>query len=109
LAVLILEDELDYEPFTENRQWPSGKIKIARPFPPATACCHSECLIRGQAVSGTFAEPSTFCHKVLNWLTYLNGFGGGWNGRESDNFGRVSIGQDGRYARKSRSFQLLSH
>jgi hypothetical protein len=34
-AVLIF-DELEYEPFTENRRVPSGKIKIARPRPPAT-------------------------------------------------------------------------
>jgi hypothetical protein len=34
-SVLILE-ELDYEPFTENRQWPGGKRKIARPCTPAT-------------------------------------------------------------------------
>lgn len=35
LPVLIF-DELEYEPFTENRRWPSGKMKIARPGPPAT-------------------------------------------------------------------------
>jgi hypothetical protein len=35
LPVLIF-DELEYEPFTENRWWPSGKMKIARRGPPAT-------------------------------------------------------------------------
>src|SRR5216683_1851416 len=35
LPVLIF-DELEYEPFTENRRWPSGKMKIARLGPPAT-------------------------------------------------------------------------
>jgi hypothetical protein len=35
LPVLIF-DELEYEPFTENRRWPSGKLKIARPGAPAT-------------------------------------------------------------------------
>ena len=35
-SVLIL-DELVYDPFTENRQWPNGEVKIARPGPPATS------------------------------------------------------------------------
>jgi hypothetical protein len=34
-AVLIF-DELEYEPFTENRRVPSDEFKIARPRPPAT-------------------------------------------------------------------------
>ena len=28
--------KLEYEPFTENRRWPSGRGKIARLRPPAT-------------------------------------------------------------------------
>jgi hypothetical protein len=28
--------KLEYEPFTENRWWPSGRGKIARLRPPAT-------------------------------------------------------------------------
>jgi hypothetical protein len=35
-SVLILE-ELEYKPFTENRRWPSGMLKIARCETPATA------------------------------------------------------------------------
>jgi hypothetical protein len=35
LAVLIF-DELEYDAFTENRRWPSGKVKIARRMTAAT-------------------------------------------------------------------------
>jgi hypothetical protein len=35
-SAALIFDELEYEPFTENRRVPSGKIKIARPRPPAT-------------------------------------------------------------------------
>src|SRR5215831_16518742 len=34
---VLIFDELEYEPFTENRRWPSGDLKIARRRPPATA------------------------------------------------------------------------
>src|SRR5215510_6759257 len=33
---VLIFDELEYEPFTENRRWPSGNLKIARRRPPAT-------------------------------------------------------------------------
>src|SRR5262249_45227796 len=33
---VLIFDELEYEPFTENHRWPSGDLKIARRRPPAT-------------------------------------------------------------------------
>ena len=32
---ILIFDELEYEAFTEDRQWPSGSLKIARREPPA--------------------------------------------------------------------------
>src|SRR5262245_66072915 len=33
---VLIFDELEYEPFTENRRWPSGNLNIARRRLPAT-------------------------------------------------------------------------
>src|SRR5215472_12055100 len=39
---VLIFDELEYEPFTENRRWPSGDLKIARRRPPATPATANE-------------------------------------------------------------------
>src|SRR5262245_4728266 len=39
---VLIFDELEYEPFTENRRWPSGDLKIARRRPPATPAIAKE-------------------------------------------------------------------
>src|SRR5262249_8712193 len=33
---VLIFDELEYEPFTENRRWPTAVLKIARRRPPPT-------------------------------------------------------------------------
>src|SRR5262249_53537698 len=39
---VLIFDELEYEPFTENHRWPSGDLKIARRRPPATPAITKE-------------------------------------------------------------------
>jgi len=47
-STALIFDELEYEPFTENRWWPSGIGKIPRAVPPAIAVKYREALIRSQ-------------------------------------------------------------
>jgi hypothetical protein len=58
---ILIFDELDYEPFTENRQWPGGNWKIARPCPPATlfARLAVEFMVAGSG------RGASLCHNIL--------------------------------------------
>src|SRR5262245_14142327 len=56
---VLIFDELEYEPFTENRRWPSGNLKIARRRPPATAASADARATRTQSCSKRPARAHT--------------------------------------------------
>jgi hypothetical protein len=47
-SAALIFDEFEYEPFTENRRWPSGTRKIARDDPPAMPSNAEKALIRAE-------------------------------------------------------------
>src|SRR5215467_8433217 len=49
----------NYEPFTENRRWPSGELKIARRRPPATPATASERATQARCCSQQSARVLT--------------------------------------------------
>src|SRR6266852_936246 len=70
-SVLIF-DELEYEPFTENRQWPSGKLKIARCEAPAMPHNREDSVIRAGIDARRRCVSSCPCDKLLMLLSDLN-------------------------------------
>jgi hypothetical protein len=64
LPVLIF-DELEYEPFTENRRWPSGKMKIARLGPSATPANWKHCTLARRASARACGRGPGACHNIL--------------------------------------------
>src|ERR1700730_3442298 len=56
------------EPFTENRRWPSGQLKIARRRPPATPASAYERATQARCCSKQSARCSRVRHNILNCL-----------------------------------------
>jgi hypothetical protein len=67
-SAALIFDELEYEPFTENRRWPSGIGKIPRGVPIAIAieCC--EALIRVQSAQNCAGVACLTRLNKLKWL-----------------------------------------
>jgi hypothetical protein len=100
--------KLEYDLLLENRRWPSGKFKIARSSTLATVRNGKNPAIRGELSFGGAAWPPIVCHKVLNWLTYLNDCDGMSTPGRDAHFDRMQHVDDDGYAGKSKSFVALS-
>ena len=51
--------EVDYEPFTEGRRYPSGNLKIARRETPAMPCKGQTTLIRAEILARRCCDPGS--------------------------------------------------
>jgi hypothetical protein len=81
-SVLII-DELEYEPFTENRQWPSGELKIARCETPAMPRNRENSVIRAGICARRCGVCSALRDKLLMLLSDLDRPGRGESRRKT--------------------------
>ena len=72
---VLIFDELEYEPFTENRRWPSGMWKIPRRITPAMPSNSENSVIRAWIHGFVRSVMHGVWRKLLMLFSDFNPFG----------------------------------